>query len=251
MPNHKRRLSRAKEAKYLACLQELRAGGQDLEIPEEWLQHSRALDVVLAGPEKSTVFETPNGGVVYALYTRWVALRPGVTVTEWDVCTRYDDQIVSESFDDRIPLCKLGGQEFLKREVLNQRIENGLRLVRGEVVEGWLLATGLRPIPAEYRDFAIVPFEIVITDSLRHEYRADATLSVLRRARQCRPGVRRGTGLNGWSATPIPTAPSIGEESRLRYLKMKAEEKSRQESTISSDSKCRGAIPGHADLPKP
>ena len=39
--------------------------------------------------------------------------------------------------------------------MLNQRIENGLRLSRGQVVGGWLLATGLQRAPIEYGYFAV------------------------------------------------------------------------------------------------
>jgi hypothetical protein len=223
MPIRKLRLSRADQAKYLDRLKKLRAEGLDFEIPEEWVENSRALDIVLAGPAENTVIETPSHGVVYAVRIRGVAQRSGSIVTEWDLCTDYDDQIVPESFNDRETVYRPGGQEYRRCDVLNQRIENGMRLSRGQIVEGWLLATGLRRVPMEYGN--TVSLELVLRDQFGHEITAECKASVLRRTQSHRPGVRRGTGLDGWSAYPTPAGPSIEEESWLRYREMVAREK--------------------------
>jgi len=210
MPIRKPRVSREKAAIYSGCLRQLRDEGLDLEILDEWLEHSRALDIVLAGPEESTVFETPTGGIVYAVLAYLIALRT-VTLTDWDLCTDYDDQIVPCS-NGRDTVYRLGGQEYLRSEVLNQQIEAGLRLSRGQIVEGWLLATGLRRVPMEYSN--TVPFELVLRDQFGHEITAESKASVLRSAKSHSPGVRPGT-LDGLDATQKPTEPSIEEESRL------------------------------------
>jgi hypothetical protein len=47
-------------------LRQLQAEGIDIEIPEEWQENSRALDIVLAGSAESTVFESATSGVLYA-----------------------------------------------------------------------------------------------------------------------------------------------------------------------------------------
>ena len=91
---------------------------------------------------------------------------------------------------------------------------------------------------------------LVLWDQFGNETRAEGMAFVLWRAQQFRPGVRPGT-LNGLDATQKPKEPSIEEQSRLRYLKMKAEEKSRKESTTGSDSERHGAIPGQDDRPEP
>jgi len=223
MPIRKLQVSREKEATYSDCLRQLRDEGIDVEVSEEWLEHSRALDIVLAGPEENTISETPSGGFVYAVRIRGVAQRSGSIVTEWDLCTDYDDQIVPESFNDRKTVCRVGGQEYRRCELLNQQIEAGLRLSRGELVEGWLLATGLRRVPMEYGN--TVPCKLVLYDQFGYEITAEGKASVLRSAQSHSPGVRRGTGLDGWSAFPTPTGPSIEEESRLRHLEVVAREK--------------------------
>ena len=106
MPIYKPRLSRAEEATCLRCLRRLQAEGTNVEIPEEWLENLRAIDIVMAGPEENTVFETSSGGILYAVLICITALRP-VTLTDCDLSTEYDGQIVCESFDDRNPCLQL------------------------------------------------------------------------------------------------------------------------------------------------
>jgi hypothetical protein len=212
-------LSRAEEAMYSDRLRKLRYEGIPVETPEEWLENSRALEIMLAAPAENTVWATSSGGVVIAVLARLIALRP-VTLTDWDMCTAYDDQIVPEPFDERNPVYKLCGLQ--RSEVLNHRIDN-LRMIRGQMVEGWFVATGLRPVPAKYGPLP-VPFELVIWDQYGNENRAEGRLSVLRSARQYSPGVRPGT-LNGLDATQQPREPSIEEQSRLRKAELDAQEK--------------------------
>jgi hypothetical protein len=103
-----------------------------------------------------------------------------------------------------------------------------LQLRRGEMVEGNVLATGLRPAPIEYRNLP-VRFEIVFFDQFEVDYRSKGLLSVLRYppdpARQ-----RKGGGLYEWDGKP--PALSIGEETRLRYLAMVAQEKLEREQKV-------------------
>jgi hypothetical protein len=217
MPIRKPRLSRAEEATYSGRLRKLQDEGINVETPEEWLENSPALNIVLAGPADNTVWETSRGGVVYVVRSRSTALR-NVTLTDWGMSTEYDDQIVPEPFDDRLSVCKLCGLQ--QSEVLNERIENNLRMIRGQVVEGGFLATGLRPVPAKYGPFP-VPFDLVFRDQFGNEYHAGGKLSVLRSARQYIPGVRPGT-LNGLDATQRPRELPIEEQSRLRKLELLA-----------------------------
>jgi hypothetical protein len=117
----------AQEATHRDYLRQLQAEGIDVEIPEEWQENSRALDIVLAGPAESTVFESATGGVYNAVPARLVAERSGLILTDWDMSTEYDGQIVPESFDNCDPLWNLGGQVYRQGEVLNLRIEKGTR----------------------------------------------------------------------------------------------------------------------------
>jgi hypothetical protein len=225
MPNLKRRLSRLEEATHRNHLRQLQVEGIDVEIPEEWQENSRALDIVLAGPGASAVFESATGGVHYAVLTHFIAERSGLIVTDWDLNTDYDDQIVPESFDDRHLIFKLGGQEYCGREVLNSRIEKGLVLSRGQIAEGWLLATGISKIPPQYSNFAVAPFWLTIWDQFGDGIGAAGRLSVLRRVQRDNMGVQKGAGLYGLDATGKPPALSVGEEASRRYLELLAQEK--------------------------
>jgi hypothetical protein len=239
MPIHKPRLSRAEEAKYLTRLRQMQAEGLDVEIPEDWQDNSRTLDIVVAGPEQSTVFESASGGVCYAVLARVVAERPGLILTEWSMSTVYDQQIVAESFDDRGPECKLGGQVYRTDEVLNHRIEKGLRLSRGTLFEGWLLATGITPIPAEYRNFAIVPFGLSFWDRFGNEYAATGQFSVVRKAQRDNTGLRRGPGLYGLDEAGKLPELSIEEEARRRYLDARSPPGSTGRETRQTAQRCR------------
>src|SRR5580704_8911406 len=128
MPFMRRILSQAEGTEHLRRAEQLRASGVEIDIPKEWVENSRALDIVLAGPAENIVFETPNGGFVYAVLARWVAVRSGLIVVDWNLNTDYDDQIVPCSDSDRGTVYRLGRHEYRRCEVLNERIEAGLRL---------------------------------------------------------------------------------------------------------------------------
>jgi hypothetical protein len=71
------RWSRAKEAEHRDYLLRM-PEGVDVEIPEEWQEHSRALDIVVGGPIENMVFESATGGIVHPGVEQIVQLRrPG------------------------------------------------------------------------------------------------------------------------------------------------------------------------------
>jgi hypothetical protein len=161
-------------------------------------ENSRVLEIVL--PEgQSIVFETPTGRVSYAILLRMVVLSP-VTLTDWDLLTKYDTQIIPESLDERSDTYQVGGRKYLAREVLNQRIESGLALSRGQVVEGWLLGNGLRRLPIEQNNFPLA-FDLVFVDQFGNEYRKDGDLLVSRSAKRYRLAGPPGRTLDGLDAT--------------------------------------------------
>jgi hypothetical protein len=203
MPSRKLRLNRAEQARYLIALRQLQAAGVDVGIPEELLENSRAVDITVAGGPASSVFDS-SGGTFYATWVRLVAERPS-TLLDCRMSTDWDKHIVLRSFDEERPVCKLGPLDYSRTEVLNHRIENGLRFDRrGDWFEGMILANGLRPIPEKYRDGAIVPFQLTFEDVFGEKISETAKLSVVRTEKQ-RPAEQRGTGLYG---------PSRSSESR-------------------------------------
>jgi hypothetical protein len=216
MPVRQARLSREKQAIYVASLRQLQEEGRDVEIPEEWEENGErhSIDIVLSS--HSVVFETACGGIKFAVQMRITALRSGLTCVDCDISTAWDDQIVAES-DECDRIYRLDRQEYRPHEVLNQKIENNLKLRRGEIVEGWILAGGLRPVPAEYGDHSTVPFEVKLFDQFETEYSAIGTLTVLRNLRQQVTHVGRGRGLYDRGAVGQPTELSISEQSALRH----------------------------------
>jgi hypothetical protein len=212
-------LTKAERIQDRARAEQLRASGVEIEIPEGSREQDRALEIVLGSPMGSTLCEFKTGMIGFAIRVR-LSARTGMTIADCDITTKWDDQVVLQSYSDS-PVCNLGNVQFEQREVLNHRIESGLRLSRGQMVEGYILATGLHPIPTGCGEFGAAPFEIVFFDQFGDEFRADGMLSILRQPRDENAGAMKGEGLYGGE----PPAPSVVEESRLRYLAMVAEKK--------------------------
>jgi hypothetical protein len=227
MPIYKPRLSRAEEAMQLDYLQQLQAEGHDVEIPEEWRKNADAVDIEVGAPWENMVFELSSGGIgYYAVWSRLVARRPGVILPDYDITSAFDDQILLLNVDERNPVCKLGGFEFERREILNSRIENQLRFPhRGGTVEGWLLASGVSAIPQEYREGSRVGLQLTFRDQFKQEIGVHAVVSVLRSRKEKIPAVRPGTGLYGPAENQQACELSVSEASRRRYLQMVAQDK--------------------------
>ena len=201
MPIRRRTLTQAERTEDLVRAEQLRASGVDIEILEKWRERNRIFDVMVAPATASTVCEFRTGGIGYAPFVRLEA-RAGLTITDVDITTKWDDQIVLESFLDG-PICRLLNAEYRPSEILNQRIENGLRLSRGKTVEGYILATGLWRIPKECGDFA-VPFNIVFTNSMGQQFRADGMLSVVRQVQRGDAECGKGQDCMAWTRLASP-----------------------------------------------
>jgi len=202
-------------AKHLQRLEQLRKSGVDVQIPPEWRENSRILDIVVAPPLVSQVWNLPTGTVCYAVWTSLLASQSGLTLLGCKISTRWDDQIVLASFDQQKQEVDFGRHFFRQREMLNQRIENYLRLDPGQLIEGWLLATGLRPIPPEYRSGAIVPFELTFCDQFDREFKVEAGLSVLRTAKRAgaamQPGSRLFDAAENQKVPELPVSENSGD----------------------------------------
>jgi hypothetical protein len=220
----------------------MQSEGIDVEIPEEWEQTSHGLDIELAPPSESIVFEGPSGGTYYAVWVRLLALRSGLTLVGWEITTSWDDEIVAESFNSAGPIYNLGRQEYLRCEVLNQKIESNLSLRRGQIAEGWILANGLRPIPPQFDDHSIAPFEVRFFDQFHSEHPAQGTLSVSRRSPRDGMKAPRGTGLYGLDHTNMLPKLSVSEQSALRYREAVLREKARSANAGTDSHPERGSV---------
>lgn len=196
MPSKKKRLTQAERGMYFNAARELRQAGVEIKILEELLVSARAIDFYLASPDGlgSMVSQSSNGGVHYVVWVRMVARHAG-SLLDCQLTTRWDHNILLNSFNDRAA-CKLGEVDYPQADVLNQRIEESLRFChRGNIVEGVILATGIRPIPEAFRQGMLMPFELSFEDEFENQTIVAGDLSVNRTARSKELPARCGTGL--------------------------------------------------------
>jgi len=128
----------------------------------------------------------------------------------------WDDDIVLAYFDDRHSICKLGQRDYLQSEVLNHRIGTNVPLRRNQRIEGYILAGGLRPIPAEYRDFCTVALRISFLDQFDHRHPAYGRLSVARMPQRQKVVVREGSLYEGGPAELSPAEEASRYRERLK-----------------------------------
>jgi hypothetical protein len=208
MPYRQTRFSRAENAEFVRCLQQLQAEGVDLEIPSALLEDSRALDIKVADGGECVVWESPSGQPYYGVHVRLVARRP-VVLVDFQMTVPWDDQIAFGDVREYNGLCRFGSKNYPPNTVLNSRIYDLLRFHRrGDVVEGWILSCGLERIPPEYRTHSLAPCRLSFTDSLGQEFAEQTVLSVVRTSKPM--DRRRGNGLFGsafdQAATPQENA---------------------------------------------
>jgi hypothetical protein len=244
MPIRRRGLTKTERAEDLARAEQLRASGVEIEILEKWREQNPALDIMVGTTAANTVYELRTGGIGYAPHVRLVA-RSGLTITDSYISTRYDDQIVLASFLDG-PICRLGRTEYWQDEALNQQIENGLVLRRGDVVEGYVLATGLEQIPIKYGKFA-VPFEIVFLDQFGNEFPANGMFSIAKQIQRDNVTVKKGTGLYGPDASAKQPGLSIQQEMTDRYRESLAQDKRSEQQRVPRDNDARVGGIGNAE----
>lgn len=203
MPIRKPRLTRAEEAEYRVYLKQLQAEGIDVEIPEERQEARRDLQIDVGAPWENTVSEVRGGGIgYYAIYVRLIALRSGLILPETEISNAWDPQIQIESLTGENPPYDFGGLCFPRDQVLNERILNGLRFhARGDMVEGWILASGSAPIP-ECPEGAPAPFLLQFFDQFGHEFGEEGYVSVLRSTR--REGATKQESASKQESAPEP-----------------------------------------------
>jgi hypothetical protein len=157
----------------------MRAAGIDVNSSDDSLECAPAFDITVVGGLASLIFNLPSGLAGYAIWLRLVARGSGLILLEQcEMATEFDDQIELECFDVGGPICQLGQCSHPEGEVLNDRFP--LRFHRGDLIEGVILATGLKPIPQEYVHGMMVPFKLTFWDQFRNEISVESKLSVER-----------------------------------------------------------------------
>jgi hypothetical protein len=206
MPIRRSHLNQAERRQHLASAQQLVALKLITEIPE-YLENHRALDIVICEPE-SLVFEIRRGAVGYAIWVRIVARQAGLILTNCRVTTTWDDQILLKNFDaERTPFRKLGWVEYPQADVLNERVVDSFRFHhRGQMIEGMILALGIRPIPDAYRHGMFLPVDLAFLDQFENEFKVDAEIFVDRTMKPKNAVMQPRTGLYGPTQTPESTS---------------------------------------------
>ena len=188
---------------------------------KEWSQQSRLLDIEVAPGPASMAVDLGNTGVGYAICTRLVARQPRLILPHYEITTEWDHQISILNFDER-RICRLGSLTYSRDQVLNHELINSLRFhYSGQVIEGTILAMGLRPIPVAYRTGAQISLQLTFGDSLGHEINVEAELYYERTAKRKSTALRRGAGLYE-PLTPRETTAAFAREDmrlgRRQYL---------------------------------
>jgi hypothetical protein len=232
MPFKKRQLTRAEMQSDLVRAQRMRERGVNLQIPQEWSE-CEPLIIRTGDDHKTLAFDGKNGSAAYAIWVQLVAREP-ITLLDCQISSQLDDQIVLASVLEDGQFYKYGPLEFPKRQVLNTRLENGLSLGRGQVIEGTILASGLRPIPAAYRHGYHLPCTLVFYDQYGREISRPISVCADRTWKSRKVIPLSDGGLYG--GTPQPQREDINEIMRLRYL-----EALRIEKAVAKQAKKNGA----------
>jgi hypothetical protein len=193
MPIYKPALTPREQAKYLSIARELEAAGTRVDIPEEWLENARFLRVTIAGSPESLIYQLSPSIVLYSFRVRLLAER-SVTLQEFEVATRWDPGVFSCYPEGPTPYRFAPGLDFAVKEVLNDRIERGLRCRRGDIREGWLLAMGNKPVPEEYGRGRPAPVEVRFFDQFWQSQVASNNLAVERSTQTWKSSLRPGLG---------------------------------------------------------
>ncbi len=194
MPIRRSRPSRAD----LAAAQELQRAGLIPRIPAEWLETSSALNIQIAPPYANVVCQLPNGSTFYAILARLLSRRGGSILEDFDIASARDSDLRPLYTEENEPYRFGRAFDFPWDEVLNHRIEKGLRFHRrGDLAEGWLLAVGHRPIPGKYPDRMAVALDTAFTDQFGdHQYaRAEAFVERSARREELSSQPRKSPGL--------------------------------------------------------
>ena len=184
MPIRKTRLTQDERNKYVNALKLLVSVGADIDDAQLTGPERGRLRISQCGPELNhKVFNLYQVKSAIVVEVRLVATCAEIIITDCHFVLPWDlnHSLSLLGISDR-SLCyrPAKGLEFDRDNVLNHRImDGGLRLRRGELVEGLLIATGAAPLPEGYVHGMPVEVELLLADqfdevhSAKVELRAD------------------------------------------------------------------------------
>jgi hypothetical protein len=195
VPVIRSRLTRTEQDKHFVTAQRLHEQGVAIEIPEEWQNQSRYLDISIS-PD-STIYVLRRGVTLYAVYGRLQSRCSNVAIDAFDILPSWDPDVIPYStMKETYRFTRSLEYDF--EDVLNHRIEQSLRFPRiGDSSEGWLLGIGIRPVPPEYGPRKPAPFQLSFLDQLDRTYDTSVVALVDRSAKIPELHVRRSSVFAG------------------------------------------------------
>jgi hypothetical protein len=169
MSSRKMRLTRAEERQYLTCAREMKSEGVSIDIPQEWEDNSRLLEMTIAPPCDCEVFELARGGLRYVIS---VCIRSLARcyIEHVRITVPWDADIELDFPDERYPIGLLGYPPLPRECILNSRIARTLKFQRaGDSVLGVILAAGVARFPPEHKSGQLVPFTLSLYDQFGTE----------------------------------------------------------------------------------
>jgi hypothetical protein len=227
----KYRLSRSEQIEDSETLRELQAEGVDVgELDDDVMP----LDVQVGSPLENSVFDWRKGTCAhYSCYVQLVARMPNIIVNGYDMSSPFDNDIVPESTFGNEAIFNFCAHRFPREKILNERINDGLRFhYRGQLIEGWLLSSGIQPIPQQLPNKNFTSLQLTLFDSLGRMAQANATLGVLRSTKLPDQPADSDKGLYAGPVPEPPSEPPLEHQRRLSYLQIQAENRGERKSRI-------------------
>jgi hypothetical protein len=169
MPRHIWTLANARQTEHMERIYRLRAGGADLDPPE---QECAWLDVTFSS-SRSYVNSCSQFSILAVYATiRGIGRKTkikefGLGSPEWEFgAGLLPDPVEGDSKGHVYGL--LDKSKFERSEVLNHRIGNEGILGRGDEMEGWLLAECSSPVPHRHDQWGSVPLVLSIMNEVEH-----------------------------------------------------------------------------------
>ena len=192
MPRTKWTLTNNELIVHAARAAQLRAMGVEISVPP--LPSPPPTVEVEIGFDYNIIFNSSPLDVTLATSVRILPRRSGIYLADQvDVTVPFD----TSTFELCYPTGRdnkywvLRNRSFDYAEVLNHRLESGIRLVKGKAVSGLLLLYAQGQLPAEYRHGARINVNLTFFDSLGTEYDAQTAVRVHRQAESsCRSKVQ-------------------------------------------------------------
>jgi hypothetical protein len=150
------------------------------------------------GPTDSFVHASPVGGYGIAVWLRFVAVKSGISLCDFQVKPqRWSDTniFLVDAAEGVLPYRALGGVEYPRTDVLNPWIASDRCLRHGQVLKGVVIAQSFASLPARYQSGISIDMELCFFDQFDNIYPLKVELMVIRDKRDERP--RRSTGLFG------------------------------------------------------